>query len=788
MLKKLLTLSLTVLLAGGIFAQEQGNNALHAKKGGHGAKSISFSASDIQYWVGTGSNSAVIIIGWDDNPNGNFALAWGVHWNGNATAVNMLDTIATYDSRVAYAISSGFVTSIGYNDGTLISGSSASYWCYTVNGAYADAYSVQQMSNNDVMEISSSCYFTLTSATAATNPNAPSVSDASIDASDIVYWVGEGSNQVVFAVNWADTALAWGYRFNGESVTVPDVMNAIAAADPRFSYQNGSWGLDDINFTTDNGTLGITPGNYWWSLLNHVSGMGMSDVLHNGDFYKWGDLSVAVITDSTWVSDWGGYWDYTYVWPYTIHPVSAPQAIDAEIAVNDILYWVGEGNNQVVFAVNWADTALAWGYRFNGESVTVPDMMDAIAAADPRFSYQNGSWGLDDINFITDNDTLGITPGNYWWSLLNHVGGMGMSDVLHNGDFYKWGDLSVAVITDSTWVSDWGGYWDYTYVWPYTINPVSIPEDNPEVGPFCGAVGTEGCTAIAYNDSRIKGWAITCTLVRGSQNISDPNAPVVDYGDESEAIGPATTSTMDVVSLGDGGYATLTFTNPIKNGEGYDFAVFENSFNDYFLELAFVEVSSDGVNFVRFPATSLTQTQTQVESHVDPTFINNLAGKYRVGYGTPFDLEELRDSANIDINNITHVRVVDVVGSIDPQYATYDAYGHMVNDPFPTITYSSGFDLDGICVLNYATEGIAENDNSIIRQIYPNPSREMVHINITAQNSNQQVILYDMTGRQVYTGSIAAGDSHVTLATSTLPNGVYMLRIGDSVEKLVVRH
>ena len=637
MLKKLLTLSLTVLLAGGIFAQEQGNNALHAKKGGHGAKSISFSASDIQYWVGTGSNSAVVIIGWDDNPNGNFALAWGVHWNGNATAVNMLDTIATYDSRVAYAISSGFVTSIGYNDGTLISGSSASYWCYTINGAYADAYSVQQMSNNDVMEISSSCYFTLTSATAATNPNAPSVSDASIDASDIVYWVGEGSNQVVFAVNWADTALAWGYRFNGESVTVPDVMNAIAAADPRFSYQNGSWGLDDINFTTDNGTLGITPGNYWWSLLNHVSGMGMSDVLHNGDFYKWGDLSVAVITDSTWVSDWGGYWDYTYVWPYT-------------------------------------------------------------------------------------------------------------------------------------------------------INPVSIPGDNPEVGPFCGAVGTEGCTAIAYNDSRIKGWAITCTLVRGSQNISDPNAPVVDYGDESEAIGPATTSTMDVVSLGDGGYATLTFTNPIKNGEGYDFAVFENSFNDYFLELAFVEVSSDGVNFVRFPATSLTQTQTQVESHVDPTFINNLAGKYRVGYGTPFDLEELRDSANIDINNITHVRVVDVVGSIDPQYATYDAYGHMVNDPFPTITYSSGFDLDGICVLNYATEGIAENDNSIIRQIYPNPSREMVHINITAQNSNQQVILYDMTGRQVYTGRISAGDSHVTLATSTLPNGVYMLRIGDSVEKLVVRH
>ncbi|MBO4307570.1 MAG: T9SS type A sorting domain-containing protein [Bacteroidales bacterium] len=791
MLKKLLALSLTMLLAGGLFAQGQGNNALHAKKGGPGAKTISFPTSDVQYWVGTGSNSAVVIIAWDDNATPT-ALVWGVHWNGATTATGLLDSIVAHDSRFSYNISNSMMQSMAYNDGTLNlqpNPDDIGWWCYYQNGDWgAYAWPNCPISNGDVIEVSESCSWSMTTAIAVTNPNAQEVTDASIDASDIIYWVGEGSNQVVFSVNWADTALAWGYRFNGESVTVPDMMDAIAAADPRFSYQNGSWGLNDINFITDNGTLGITPGNYWWSLLNHVGSMGMSDVLHDGDFYKWGDLSVAVVTDSNWVSDWGGYWDYTYVWPYTIHPVSIPPIADAEIAASNIIYWVGEGSNQVVFSVNWADTALAWGYRFNGESVTVPDMMDAIAAADPRFSYQNGSWGLDDINFITDNDTLGITPGNYWWSLLNHVGGMGMGDVLHDGDFYKWGDLSVAVITDSNWVSDWGGYWDYTYVWPYTIYPVSVPDNTPEVGPFCGAVGSEGCTAVSCTDSRIKGWATGCTLVRGSENISNPDAPIVSYGDESEAVGPATTSTMDVVSLGDGGYATLTFEHPIKNGEGYDFAVFENSFNDYFLELAFVEVSSDGVNFVRFPATSLTQTQTQVESHVDPTFINNLAGKYRVGYGTPFDLEELRDSANIDINSITHVRVIDVVGSIDPQFATYDAYGHMVNDPFPTITYSSGFDLDGICVLNYKTEGIAENDNSVIRQIYPNPAREMIHININAQNDNQQVVLYDMTGRQVYSGCITAGNCQVTISTSTLPNGVYMLRIGESVEKLVVRH
>ena len=79
--------------------------------------------------------------------------------------------------------------------------------------------------------------------------------------------------------------------------------------------------------------------------------------------------------------------------------------------------------------------------------------------------------------------------------------------------------------------------------------------------------------------------------------------------------------------------------------------------------------------------------------------INNLAGKYRAGYGTPFDLAELADSTGIDIDSIVFVRIVDVVGSIDPEFGSYDAYGHLVNDPFPTTSYSSGFDLSGVAVL-----------------------------------------------------------------------------------------
>ena len=58
----------------------------------------------------------------------------------------------------------------------------------------------------------------------------------------------------------------------------------------------------------------------------------------NGDFVKFADTYVAVKADSTWIADWGGYWDYTYVWPMTIHPVSVPVGIAGVEAVS-VMVW-----------------------------------------------------------------------------------------------------------------------------------------------------------------------------------------------------------------------------------------------------------------------------------------------------------------------------------------------------------------------------------------------------------------------------------------------------------------
>ena len=751
--------------------------------------------ADILYWVGAGSNKLTFVVNWADT-----ALAWGYRFNTESVSMStVINDLAAADPRLTFG-ATGMLDDIWFVEGNdTLKITPGNYWEHSLNGIMSAGMGTTMHDGDfsrwadpaDGVAVDSFYYdgwgwfytyvYPRTIYPVSIPSNDGPIEDATINADDLVYWVGNGSNELTFVVNWADTALAWGYRFNSDSVLLSTVMNHITAVDPRFSY-TGTGMVSDIHFIANGDTLGITPGNYWSHYLNGTTSAGMMQWMHNGDFSRWADPASGVLVDSVYHEDWGGWWERIYAYPQTIYPVSEPAPVDATITADEIEYWIGEGENEAIFVVNWVDTALAWGYRFANDSVTLATMMDDIVAADSRFSY-SGEGMVSDINFIENGDTLGITPGNWWEHSINGISSMGMGQWFHNGDMSRWADPAAGIAVDSFYYEGWG--WIYTYVYPQHIYPVSNPE--PEEGPFCGIVGTEGCTAIALDDVRIKGWATGCTVVRGSSNLSDPNAADVSYGEESAGVGPASTSTLEAVSLGDGGMATLTFGTPIANGDGFDFAVFENSFDDYFLELAVVEVSSDGEHFVRFPATSLTQTRTQIGDigRVDATFINNLAGKYRVGYGTPFDLEELRDSTNIDINNITHVRLIDVVGSIDPQYGTYDAFGHIINDPFPTISRSAGFDLEGVCVLNQQL-GIKDAEATTLN-LFPNPARNVVSLTLKAEAAGT-VAVYDMTGRQVLTLPVQVGTSTVRINTADMPNGVYMVSFGNHVEKLVVRH
>ena len=74
---------------------------------------------DVQYWVGSGSNRAGLVIDWNDGKSTE-SLAWGYRWNGTATSYDMFSAIVAADPRL-YArvdVAGGFgvpIYGLGYN-------------------------------------------------------------------------------------------------------------------------------------------------------------------------------------------------------------------------------------------------------------------------------------------------------------------------------------------------------------------------------------------------------------------------------------------------------------------------------------------------------------------------------------------------------------------------------------------------------------------------------------------------------------------------------------------------
>ena len=480
---------------------------------------------DILYWVGEGHYSAVLAVNWADT-----ALAWGYRFaDANVSVSTMMDDIAAADSRFAYTVGGGLLSDILFSDSTTadtLRATPGNYWESTTNGisnaglsavladgdfvkwadpaagtiadsVYNDGYGwiysrVYEMEIHPVSEPASD-----------TTVVEPQPEDASFAAADILYWVGSGSNEVVLAINWADTALAWGYRFDSDSVSVINMVTDIADADPRLEVYGFNDYLSDFVFDDHGDTLRITPHDvYDYSIyfnlqVNHVSSLvGAGEhMVGNGDFVKFADTYAAVKLDSVW-DDFYFEWSYTYVWPNAIYPVSVPdtasdttivvpQPVDATIAASDILYWVGQGEGQVVMAFNWADTVLAWGVHFGGTGLTVADAMDTIAAYDSRFTYAAAGGWLNGIVFTENGVAHEADPADFWFSSLNGSGAsMGMTQGLVDGDFFKWGVLSQA--TGVGEMNDYG-YYD-AYVFTSAVHAVTAP-----------SVGIDAREAVAFS-------------------------------------------------------------------------------------------------------------------------------------------------------------------------------------------------------------------------------------------------------------------------------------------------
>jgi len=71
---------------------------------------------------------------------------------------------------------------------------------------------------------------------------------------------------------------------------------------------------------------------------------------------------------------------------------------------------------------------------------------------------------------------------------------------------------------------------------------------------------------------------------------------------------------------------------------------------------------------------------------------------------------------------------------------------------------------------------IPENSKEAIH-IYPNPSQGMITIESMGQESLKGIIVLDALGREIKLNGLVLTNDRSTLDLSTLPKGVYLIRI-----------
>lgn len=181
---------------------------------------------------------------------------------------------------------------------------------------------------------------------------------------------------------------------------------------------------------------------------------------------------------------------------------------------------------------------------------------------------------------------------------------------------------------------------------------------------------------------------------------------------------------LHVHSLGIQGQLTLGFTVPLRNGPGADLLVAENPFmtslGQVFAEVCFVEVSSNGVDFARFPARySGPAVNPGPFGTIDIASYENLAGATPVLYGSAqypnadaqdvveaggdaFDLADLLQHpqvqlGRVDLNAISQVRLVDVLTGVD-----VDAAARPIRD-----SGSGSADIDAVTAIHHQGNAVS---------------------------------------------------------------------------------
>ncbi|MHC4569675.1 MAG: DUF4465 domain-containing protein, partial [Planctomycetota bacterium] len=349
--------------------------------------------------------------------------------------------------------------------------------------------------------------------------------------------------------------------------------------------------------------LVLTPDSHW----NGADGSG-------------GFISGSAHFSNSYNADWGSWDGFSYS--------NATDTVTEGLAAqHNAITGSGQGGS-----ANYAISYIGWA---SPPTVTLgtPGVVEGLYVTNCSYPYYamrdgdmfskkfGGDTGDDPDWFmltITGKDADGAVTGTVDFYLADYRSTDGAHDYIVNT--WQYVDLNSLGMVDSlefTLSSSDVGDWGMNTPAYFAIDTLAISSGPSEPYTEVGINGyinpgsdwghADPQDANAVINPIFRGWATEVVSYQPAPGLAG------QWSDPSMALGPATGSNMDIVSLGHlnqdqiaqdlpAGQITLSFDKPIRQGRGYDFVVFENAFvaninteagsfaGQMFAELAYVEV------------------------------------------------------------------------------------------------------------------------------------------------------------------------------------------------------
>lgn len=321
--------------------------------------SLWFDKDEISFWVGSGADSAVMVIDFVESEYGAApTFAFGVKFNGSITGAQMLSLLdaadvnlsvnmATYLNDIVYNDLEGIAANPGY--WSTYSGTDLSDWTYnagisttvTNGGWFGCAYGGLD-TRRPFIPIP------------ANDPRAVTIDD-------VASWVGTGADSAVIVIDFNDginpESFAFGYLFNG-TATGKDALMALDNSLSTMTVAFGSGYLNDITYLTHTG-IGGTGGFYWgtWSARNNgnwTMNNGVNTALINGDWFgcSFTDFSPALPPSTPAIAPSTAGLNETTANAYSVYPNPVKDVLNIQGAAGNLT--IADVTGKVVYSAKHA--------------------------------------------------------------------------------------------------------------------------------------------------------------------------------------------------------------------------------------------------------------------------------------------------------------------------------------------------------------------------------------------------------------------------------------------------